>query len=109
MMTKQIFISFGVLFILVVYCDMVENAVIKRMFMSNEMPVNMPIMSNNEGMNDYELQNIGSTLQSLLQNYIQCKMGGGQQPYAYMNYNQFGSSRPPYYEPVTDYPMYPMN
>lgn len=109
MMTKQIFISFGVLFILVVYCDLVENAVIKRMFMPNEMPVNMPIMSNNEGMNDYELQNIVSTLLCHLQNYIQSMMGGRQEPYAYMGYNQFGNSRPPYYEPVTDYPMYPMN
>ncbi|CAH8625020.1 unnamed protein product [Schistosoma haematobium] len=88
---------------------MVENAVIKRMFMPNEMPVNMPRMSNNEGMNDYELQNIGSTLQSLLQNYIQCKMGGRQEPYAYSEYNQFRNSRLPYYEPVTDYPIYPMD
>ncbi|CAH8586588.1 unnamed protein product [Schistosoma mattheei] len=77
--------------------------------MPNEMPVNMPIMSNNEGMNDYELQNIVSTLKSLLQNYIQSKMGGGQQPYPYMDYNQFRNSRPSYYEPVTDYPIYPMD
>ncbi|CAH8614943.1 unnamed protein product [Schistosoma margrebowiei] len=79
------------------------------MFMPDEMPVNMPIMSNNEAINDYQLQNIISTLQSLLQNYIQCKMSGGQEPYAYMGDNQFGSSRPLYYGPVTDYPMYQMN
>ncbi|CAH8609218.1 unnamed protein product [Schistosoma guineensis] len=79
------------------------------MFMPNEMPVNMPIMSNNEGMNDYQLQNIVSTLLSVLQNYIQRMMGGRQEADAYMSYNQFGNSRPPYYGPVTDYPMYPMN
>ncbi|CAH8631992.1 unnamed protein product [Schistosoma rodhaini] len=106
MVTKHIFTSFSVLFILVVYSDVVENAVIKRMFMSNEIPGNMPTMYNNEGINYYQLQNIISSVQSLLQDYIQCKMSRGRESYGYMGYNQIGSSRPSYYEQYADYPMY---